>query len=211
MGPGGALAAAALLGRRVGLLQSFDELVADRLEVSEVGDRGVGGARGALLGIELRIGRELPFQARDLRPQGLAGGALVRLGELGVEVRGGRGLVDGVGLACRVDRAGELAGLDAERGRRLGSVGGGLLEGRRDPRMLGDEGPGAMAGDHQTLVLEPAVDRAGGVDVDPGPGAELAHPRQPGPGLETAALDQGPQPPPQLDAHRDVVSVRDFG
>ena len=68
-----------------------------------------------------------------------------------------------------------------------------------------------MAGDDQPLLLEAPVDRPGGVDVDPRPGRQLAHAWQPVAGAEPAAEDQGPQPPGEMDADRNLVVAPDVG
>ncbi len=84
-------------------------------------------------------------------------------------------------------------------------IGRDLLELRRCFDPLGDESALALQADDQPLLLEPGVDGAHRVDVDPGPLGEAAEARQALAGSEAAGGDQRPQAPGQLQADRQLV------
>jgi hypothetical protein len=186
--------------------QPVDELIADHLELADVGDlRGRPGERlrdrlgdpgfGGVFG----IGGKLGLEAGDLVAQGATGSALARpVGDL-ARKRGGFGL----GLAreaAGVEGAGQLAGLDPDLVRRRCGLGGDLLEAWSKGGIGGDEGAGAVLGDDQAFAFESPIKRAGRVDVYPCGSREVAHSRQSIAGRQAAGEDKRSQAPGEAEA-----------
>jgi hypothetical protein len=208
---GAALALAAPLRSLAGRLQALHQLVADGLELADAGHMGLRAQERMrlLLGARLRIGGELRLEAADLAPQLAAGGrfvggapdirkpgALAGIGALGTELGG-------------EDRPRELQRIDLRISGALDRVGGEPADVGRAAGGLGDEGAAALMGNDQPVALEAGVDRARGVDVDPGALGDLAHAREALARRQLAGRDQGPQLPGQLDADRQVLVALD--
>ena len=193
------------LAARVGLPHPRDpleELVARCLELGHPGDppavvRALLG-RGGRLQVA-RVGGELGLEAADLAAQLAPGAALV--GVAGdVRERGGGDGVQG-------DR--ELTGLDALLARPLQRLADQLAQLAGDGRAVRDEGPGALPRGDQLLLLQPAVDRADGVDVDPAALRQVADAGQPLTGARLAGPDEGSELPQKLRPNRQLGGVVD--
>lgn len=223
------LALAALLGRIPCRAQPHDELVAGALELRDIDEPaglrgvevfGVVGAGG------LGMSREVPLQTRDLIAQRAAGRGFVatlerrgchnpalpatpdsrvatfsefRRGFEHVEIRC-------VGVASRVEDAGQIARVDAGVTCRTGCGGREVLD-RRHGGSGGDEGSVALPGDDEALRLEAAIDGAGGIGIHSRARGELAHPGQPVPRRQPSAHDQRPQAPGEVDPDRQVIAA----
>ena len=119
--------------------------------------------------------------------------------------RGGRGLAaaaheQGLGELARVD-----AGLPSLVRRGRSEAGQGVAR----AGIGGDEGAASVLGGHETLLLEPGVDGAHGVDVDVGGTGQLADARESLAGLQQAGGDRGAQLPCQLGPEGDVAVAID--
>jgi hypothetical protein len=141
------------------------------------------------------VGGELGLEPADLAAQLAAGVALVGV----AAYVGQRGGGDGV----KRDR--ELARLDALGAGLRERLGDEVAQLGRDRRIVRHEGAGPLAGNRQTVLLEAAVDRADGVDVDADPLGELAHARKPLPGLRLAGADEGAKLPEELRADGELA------
>ena len=201
---GGALALAAVLRRIACRTQAQDQLVAGLLELGQADEApgvGAGKALRVLGGRGLGMGRKAPLEPRDLIAEGPPRRGFVAT----VDGRHARGL--GLGhlrVAARIEDASQVARVNA-------GVAGGGRGGRGQLLHPGGAGAGSdesslpLARGDETLRLEAAVDGPGGVGVDAHPGGELAHARQAVTRPQSAADDQGTQPPGEIDAHRQVV------
>jgi hypothetical protein len=193
-----------------GAVETLDQIVPDRLELGHVRHVALGAEQGVrrfpgLSGVG-RVRGELCLEVRDLAPELPAAEAFValdtgRLGlgdarKLGLEVR-----------ARRVDGPREVPRVDPAFARALDRLGGQALEIRRAARVGGDEGPEPVPRGDQPFVLEPAIHRACGVDVDAGAARKLADPGQPVAGSELAARDQDAKSPGELRSQRKVVGT----
>jgi hypothetical protein len=171
------------LGRRAGAVEALDQVVADLLELGHVRDVALGtkqrmrGLTG-LAGIA-GIGGELRLEARDLAAklppsEPLVGLDIGNLGARNVNVVGG--LCDRLGArARRVDRPRQVTGVDPVLASLLNGVRCQPFQIGRSRRIVGDEGPEAVARGDQTLILEPAIDRAGRIHVHAGTAGELPY------------------------------------
>jgi len=201
-------------------LESVDQLVTHRLQLTDVGDPSGrpgewlrGGLGDARLGRVGGVCGELRFEAGDLVPQRPARGAGFLFARLGQ----GRFGVGGRCLYRRrccgrpgIERASEIARVDAERFGGLRGVGGDLLELRRCGHVRDHEGALPVPGDDQLLPFEAPVDSPRGVHVHSRPGGQLAHAGKLVAGPESAAEDQRPQPPGEVYADRDIVVATDL-
>jgi hypothetical protein len=218
-----ALVAAPTLDLGPDPLEAIEELVADGLQLTKIGDprsrpgkRLRRSLRYARLGCLLGIGRQQRLQPGDLTPEGPPGRPSVLLagrseGGFGVGRRGRLPHKRLVGRRAGVQRAGEVAWIDSERARGLGRIGGHLLERRRRGDVRQDEGSLPVARHDKPLVLQAPVDRPGGVDVDPGTDSQLPHTGELVPASESATEDQRPQPPGQVYADWKVAVALDIG
>jgi hypothetical protein len=213
--PRGFLALPALLGRRARPGEAADELVTNRLElvhVDEVRTRP-SASRSPLPG-ELRVGRELRLEPRDLTAEGVAGGARVGLGERlqPVEDLGAiEPQAEPVRSASRVEGAGELPCVDPLSERVPGYLRRELLERRGDRGAWSDERPESLPGDRKALVLQPVVDGARGIDIDASAGGESPNARELLRRAERAALDHRSHPPPEGCSDREIVVPIEVG
>ena len=168
-------------------------------------------------GRRLGRGRSSPARPRACRSGGAAR-AGPRSPRSPPRGRGGPAGERGESGARRHRSAGVAGDARAGRSRRLRAHGGrgpprgrGAARRRRSPpapeppRPVGDEGPLALAADHQALLLEALVYGPHGVQVHPRPFGEAAEARQPFAG-QMAGRDQRPQPPCQLEPDRQLVA-----
>jgi hypothetical protein len=207
--PAGAALAVGPAGRgRPSAVETLDQIVADLLQLGHVRDVSLGAEEGMrrLAGLP-RVGGirgELRLEVGDLAAKLLAPEPLVGLDRRHL----GLWRLYGQTGAGGVDRPREVPRVDAALPGALHGLGREALQVRRAAGVLGHEGAEAVTRRDQTVILEPAVDGARGVDVDAGAARELAHAREPVAGAELAACDQHPQPPGELSAERKVVGAR---
>jgi hypothetical protein len=199
-GAGAALAVAAAGRGNAGPLQTLDQVVANLLELRHVGHMPLRPQQrmGWLAGLSRvgGIGGELGLELGDLAaklpaPQPLVAANLGKLRVGGLR-RGGRQIDFGRSLdgACGVDRAREIAGIDSGFPGALDGVGRQALQVRGVAGALGDERAEPVPRVDQAVLDQAAVHGACGVDVDAGPGRELADARKPVPRRELLARDQ---------------------
>ena len=212
------LALAATVRRFASALQALHQLVARALELGHVGNVALGAKErvGGLARLpRLRIGGELCLEAGDLAPQLPPAGPLVGVdlrergpGRVEIELVGARFErfdAPGPRSAGGVDGPRQVAGVDAVRRGAVRSLRRQSLEVGGHAGVLGDERTEAVPGDDQAVLLEPAVDGPGRVDVDAGAAGELADARKPVARTELPARDQHSQPPGELRAQGQVV------
>jgi hypothetical protein len=204
---GAVVAVSAASSRRSSTVEALDQVVADLLQLGHVGHVSLGAEEGmgGLAGLS-RIGRvcgELRLEVRDLAAKLPAPEPLVGLDRRHLAVRRRSGQI----RPGRVDRPGEVPGVDATLPGALDGLGREALEIRRARGIVGDERPEAMARGNQPVVLEPAVDGARGVDVHTGAARELTHAGEAVTWAELAACDQDAQSPRELRAERQVVGA----
>jgi hypothetical protein len=217
---GVALALPAPFRGLAGLPKAAHQLVADSLEFRHVGQVALGEqqrVRGLVRPAGLRVAGELRLQASDLTAKLPPAGPLVGLGVRKVGALrsrlGFRRQLRGHPERCArsVDRARQVARIDPALAGALRRLGRQALEVRIDGRVVRHERAEAVPGGDQPLLLETAVDGAGGVDVDPGAPSQLAYPRQAVARAELPARDQHPQAPRQLRPQREIVHPRQVG